>query len=88
MKKGTRKKNHTRSLSKWKVIKNEFFANISHEFRTPLNIILGTMQLMQRNVDKNKITWDDSLNLESHINYIKQNSYRLLRLVNNLIDIT
>ena len=43
---------------------------------------------MQRNVDKNKITWDDSLNLESHINYIKQNSYRLLRLVNNLIDIT
>ena len=69
-------------------LKNEFFANISHEFRTPLNIILGTMQLMQRNVDKNKITWDDNLNLEAHINYIKQNSYRLLRLVNNLIDIT
>ena len=43
---------------------------------------------MQRNVDKNKITWDDSLNLSHHINYIKQNSYRLLRLVNNLIDIT
>lgn len=69
-------------------LKNEFFANISHEFRTPLNIILGTMQLMQRNVENNKITWDKSLNLESHINYIKQNSYRLLRLVNNLIDIT
>lgn len=69
-------------------LKNEFFANISHEFKTPLNIILGTMQLMQKNVEKSKITWDDSLNLESHINYIKQNSYRLLRLVNNLIDIT
>ena len=69
-------------------LKNEFFANISHEFRTPLNIILGTMQLMQRNIERNKITWDNSLNLESHINYIKQNSYRLLRLVNNLIDIT
>ncbi|MGL6107856.1 PAS domain S-box protein [Romboutsia sp.] len=69
-------------------LKNEFFANISHEFRTPLNIILGTMQLMQKNVENKKITWDESLNLESHINYIKQNSYRLLRLVNNLIDIT
>lgn len=69
-------------------LKNEFFANISHEFRTPLNIILGTMQLMQRNVEKNKISWDSSLNLKDHINYIKQNSYRLLRLVNNLIDIT
>lgn len=69
-------------------LKNEFFANISHEFRTPLNIILGTMQLMQRNVESGKITWDENLNLESHINYIRQNSYRLLRLVNNLIDIT
>ena len=69
-------------------LKNEFFANISHEFRTPLNIILGTMQLMQRNIENNKITWDESLNLKSHINYIKQNSYRLLRLVSNVIDIT
>lgn len=69
-------------------LKNEFFANISHEFRTPLNIILGTMQLMKRNIDNNRITWDNNLNLESHIDYIKQNSYRLLRLVNNLIDIT
>ena len=69
-------------------LKNEFFANISHEFRTPLNIILGTMQLMKQNINNNKITWDNNLNLESHIDYIKQNSYRLLRLVNNLIDIT
>ena len=69
-------------------LKNEFFANISHEFRTPLNIILGTMQLIQRNVENGKISWDEKLNLESHINYIKQNSYRLLRLVSNLIDIT
>ncbi|MGL5694181.1 MAG: ATP-binding protein, partial [Peptostreptococcaceae bacterium] len=69
-------------------LKSEFFANISHEFRTPLNIILGTMQLIQNYINKNKISWDDSLNLESHIHYIRQNSYRLLRLVNNLIDMT
>ncbi|MGL5327675.1 MAG: ATP-binding protein [Peptostreptococcaceae bacterium] len=69
-------------------LKNEFFANISHEFRTPLNIILGTMQLIQRHIDRNKISWDNSLNFESNIHYIKQNSYRLLRLVNNLIDMT
>ena len=67
------------------VVKNEFFSNISHEFRTPINIILGTMQVINKNIDKNNIQIN---NLKKHTKYIKQNSYRLLRLVNNLIDIS
>lgn len=67
------------------VVKNEFFSNISHEFRTPINIILGTMQVINKNIDKNNIQINT---LKKHTNYIKQNSYRLLRLVNNLIDIS
>ncbi len=66
-------------------IKNEFFANISHEFKTPLNIILGTMQLLNQNMQQNKITVEK---LAKCIKNIKQNSYRLLRLVNNLIDMS
>ena len=66
-------------------IRNEFFANISHEFKTPLNIILGTMQLIDRNIDIGNVTIE---NLIRYVNTIKQNSYRLLRLVNNLIDIS
>lgn len=66
-------------------IKNEFFANISHEFKTPLNIILGTMQLLDQNMQQNKITVE---NLARYVKAIKQNSYRLLRLVNNLIDMS
>ncbi|RDY24315.1 PAS domain S-box protein [Romboutsia maritimum] len=69
-------------------IKNEFFANISHEFKTPLNIILGTMQLLSKNIDRGRIKYSQDINLISYINSIKQNSYRLLRLVNNLIDMT
>lgn len=65
------------------LIKNEFFANISHEFKTPLNIILGTTQLARRNIEKDNLGIE---NLIRHIDTIKQNSYRLLRLVNNLID--
>ena len=65
------------------IIKNEFFANISHEFKTPLNIILGTTQLARRNIEKDNFGIE---NLIRHIDTIKQNSYRLLRLVNNLID--
>ena len=66
-------------------VKNEFFANISHEFKTPLNIILGTTQLVRKNIDNNNLNIE---NLSKHIDTIKQNSYRLLRLVNNLIDIS
>ena len=69
-------------------IKNEFFANMSHEFKTPLNIILGTMQLLDRNVNDENITWNKSLDLNKYIKLIRQNSYRLLRLVNNIIDMT
>lgn len=67
------------------MVKNEFFSNISHEFRTPINIILGTMQVINKNIEKNDINLDS---LKKYTNYIKQNSYRLLRLVNNLIDIS
>nr|WP_275890922.1 HAMP domain-containing sensor histidine kinase [Romboutsia hominis] len=66
-------------------MKNEFFSNISHEFKTPLNIILGSMQLLNQSIYKNSITTEKLIN---HISTIKQNSYRLLRLVNNLIDIS
>lgn len=63
-------------------IKNEFFSNISHEFRTPLNVILGTLQLLEvQNKEKGKIS-------DKYTNIMKQNCFRLLRMVNNLIDIT
>lgn len=68
-------------------IKSEFFSNISHEFRTPINVILGTLQLMElKNTTAKSIIADDKT--ERHFNRMKQNCYRLLRLTNNLIDIT
>ena len=66
-------------------IRNEFFANISHEFKTPLNIILGTIQLIERNIELDNITQENNTR---YAKTLKQNSYRLLRLVNNLIDIS
>lgn len=68
-------------------LRTEFFANISHELRTPLNMILGAVQLV--NVianDKNLI--NPNIKIKKYISIIKQNSYRLVRLVDNLIDIT
>lgn len=68
-------------------VKTEFFANISHELRTPINVIYGALQLVDyynENIDEEKR--NDIINRYNKI--MKQNCYRLLRLVNNLIDIT
>ena len=67
-------------------LKTEFIANMSHELRTPLNIIFSTAQLFDVLISKG-----ENLNTDKIRNYtssIKQNCYRLLRLVNNLIDMT
>lgn len=69
-------------------MRNEFFGNISHEFKTPLNLILGTIQLIEKNVAKGNINSVNGTDLNRHTKCIKQNSYRLLRLANNIIDMT
>jgi PAS domain S-box-containing protein len=66
--------------------KTEFFSNISHELRTPLNVVLSTLQLLELYIEKKIISEDDKIS--KHIYTMKQNSYRLIRLFNNLIDIT
>ncbi|MGI6112748.1 MAG: MEDS domain-containing protein [Mahellales bacterium] len=65
-------------------IKTEFFSNISHELRTPLNVIFSTVQLLKSKEAKGDLSIKDSKYLKT----IQQNCFRLLRLINNLIDIT
>ncbi|SNS40083.1 PAS domain S-box-containing protein [Anaerovirgula multivorans] len=68
-------------------LKTEFFANISHEIRTPINVIFGTVQLLELSLNKD-LSKEYLNNVNKHIKRMKQNCYRLLRLVNNIIDIT
>ncbi|NMM64642.1 HAMP domain-containing histidine kinase [Clostridium sp. P21] len=65
-------------------LRTEFFANISHELRTPLNIIISALQVI-KSFNNCSYTKDRSF---KYLKSIKQNSFRLLRLINNLIDLT
>ncbi|WP_186430458.1 PAS domain-containing hybrid sensor histidine kinase/response regulator [Clostridium sp. BSD9I1] len=68
-------------------IKTEFFTNISHELRTPINVIFSALQ-MEELMLKNCSSENSSIGRFKYIKMMKQNCYRLLRLINNLIDIT
>lgn len=68
-------------------MRTEFIANISHELRTPLNVILSSNQMCDFLV--NAQTQSKPVEgIKKYIGMTKQNCYRLLRLTNNLIDIT
>ncbi len=72
--------NKTTELNK---MMTEFFSNISHELKTPLNVLLGAVQILSLSGNqKNK------LESSKYLKTMKQNCYRLVRLVNNLIDIS
>ncbi|MGB0521748.1 MAG: tetratricopeptide repeat protein, partial [Flammeovirgaceae bacterium] len=61
-------------------LKTRFFTNISHEFRTPLTLIMGVNQQMQEQFTNPKIK--DLLQLSS------RNVKRLQQLINQLLDIS
>ncbi|WP_273063992.1 sensor histidine kinase [Acetivibrio saccincola] len=65
--------------------KSEFFYNISHELKTPLTVILGAIQLIDQ---KNSQVVTEKRYSARQFFIIKQNCYRLLRLINNILDIS
>ena len=70
-----------REYLKEEEIKKEFFANISHELKTPINLIFAALQVNQIYLDENNI---EGINRNRKV--IKQNCLRLIRTINNFID--
>lgn len=68
------------------VLKSQFLATMSHELRTPVNVIFSAIQLFELYLKNSSDV--ASLNCSKHLKAMKQNCHRLLRLINNLIDIT
>ncbi len=64
-------------LKELDTLKTTFFANISHEFRTPLTLILSPLNDLQREFPKREI-----------FRIMQQNAERLLALINQLLDLS
>ncbi|AWI04564.1 sensor histidine kinase [Clostridium drakei] len=75
--------NETREFN---VLITEFFTNMSHELKTPVNVIYAAIQTINMFLDNYKI---DNINkFKSYLKTMKQNCLRMIRLINNLLDIT
>ncbi len=68
-------------------IQYEMFSNISHELKTPLNVIFSANQLMQFHIKNNSFEANKE-KVSRDINIIKQNCYRFTKIINNIIDIS
>ena len=67
-------------------LKTEFFLGLSHEIRTPLNIIITSIHSIDDILKTHECERYRDRIIKS-LNYIKQNSNRMLRLINNISDV-
>ncbi|MEO7310880.1 MAG: ATP-binding protein [Chitinophagaceae bacterium] len=70
------------------VVKSRFFANISHEFRTPLTLIQGPLQQIEEQI---VVTGKDDAAIPvsaKQVHTMRRNTDRLLELVNQLLDLS
>lgn len=67
---------------------DEMFLNyFAHELRTPINVVLGSIQLFEMMGDDLFMLYNRS-KFKVYNSIMKQNCFRLLRVVNNLIDVS
>lgn len=74
------------SIENWGKESAGIIASLSHEIKTPLNVIFSSVQLIdsyRNNLDSS----DYKKKVSAQINIIRQNCYRMMRLTNNLLDI-
>lgn len=80
-------KEENEKMKVYQQLKTDFFANLSHELKTPLNIFYSIIQILDLNLEKKEDN-DFKLAYKKHSDGLKINFYRMLRMITNLIDLT
>jgi signal transduction histidine kinase/CheY-like chemotaxis protein len=62
-------------------LKSQFLANMSHEIRTPLGAIIGFLDLI-------KASPDATDEIAGYISIVDRNSYQLMRLIDDILDLS
>lgn len=81
-KKGEEQRKQNQLLAELDKAKTEFFSNVSHEFRTPLTLMLGPVNDVLKKLEGNPV-YSEEL---SKLQMIQRNGLRLHKLVNALLD--
>lgn len=74
-----REKDKTEQLKELDNLKSKFYSNITHEFRTPISVILGATDQIESLKHEG---------ISSFTEKIKRNSNRLLSLINQMLDLS
>ena len=75
-------------LQELDTLKTRLYTNITHEFRTPLTVIMGNLEIMKLEIEKAFSGLPISQFLISKISITRRNSKNLLRLINQLLDLS
>lgn len=76
------------SVEQWYKVKSQYFTNISHELKTPINVIFASVQLIEtyKGHEMTPAVYEEKVVKQMKI--IRQNCYRIMRPISNLTDIS
>ncbi len=82
------KEMEAKQLQSMDELKTKLFTNITHEFRTPLTVIMGINEELANQPYINKLSQAQKTKVEQNHKLISRNSRNLLNLISQLLDLT